>query len=143
PAMKPYGTILLSPKPVVLGIGCRKRKAFAELRDFAERCLASCGLTSAEVGAIASVDCKAEEPGLRQLSEYWRVPFLTFDPELLAKAPGVFRDSEFVASKVGVGNVCERAAVLGAGPGAELILPKQTGNGMTAAVARRREGGAQ
>ena len=57
---------------------------------------------------------------------------------MLSRVKGDFSSSDFVKETVGVDNVCERAAVLGAGDGAELILNKQLLKGMTLAVAKRR-----
>jgi len=44
-------------------------------------------------------------------------------------------DSAMVQSKIGIGGVCERAALLVAGPNAKLILKKTKLNGVTVAVA--------
>ena len=48
--------------------------------------------------------------------------------------PGSFTPSDFVARTVGVDNVCERAAVRGAG-GGRLLAPKRAGGGVTLAAA--------
>ena len=45
---------------------------------------------------------------------------------------GEFAESEFVRKTVGVGNVCERAAVCGGGT---LIIPKTAKDGVTVAAA--------
>ncbi|MBQ6622847.1 MAG: cobalt-precorrin 5A hydrolase [Mogibacterium sp.] len=141
PSMQERCTIRLCPKAYAVGIGCRKGKSFEELRAFTLAALAEAGISEEEIGAVASVDRKAEEPGLKALAAYWRVPFLTFEPAMLAKAQGTFSGSEFVQEQVGVDNVCERAAVLAAGSGAELILTKRAGQGITVAVARCRKAG--
>ena len=46
--------------------------------------------------------------------------------------PGDFEESAFVKQTVGVGNVCERAAVCAGG---RLIVPKTALNGVTVAAA--------
>ena len=52
---------------------------------------------------------------------------------------GSFRESDFVRRTTGVGNVCERAAVLAAGPEeAFLAVEKQAEGGVTAALALRK-----
>ena len=133
------GEIAFAPEGLVLGIGCRKGVPSSEIRVFAEECLREAGLAIADVSAIASIDIKAEEPGIKALSEELSVPFITFSGSVLAEAPGEYTSSEFVREKTGVDNVCERAAVTAAGPGSELLIRKQARNGITIACAAKRE----
>ena len=92
-------------------------------------------LDPAAVMRFASIDRKRQEEGICRLAERWRVPFETFSAEALEQAEGIFDESEFVRRIVGVGNVCERAALLGAGAGSRLVAAKQAENGVTIAVA--------
>ena len=64
---------------------------------------------------LASIDLKAEEEGILKLARFLHVPFVTFSAEELKTVEGVSEESAFVVSVTGVGNVCERAAILGAG----------------------------
>lgn len=130
--------LTLCPKKYAVGIGCRRGKSYEELREFAERILAENGISLKDAGCIATIDIKKDEEGLRQLSQAWKMPFITYEAAVLAKVQGEFSSSEAVLERVGVGNVCERAAVLAAGPGADLILRKTAENGMTIAIAERR-----
>ena len=66
------------------------------------------------------------------------MPLITFDAELLAKAEGDFSHSDTVLEKVGVDNVCERAAATAAGRGSKLVIKKTARDGMTIAVAERK-----
>ena len=50
----------------------------------------------------------------------------------MSAVPGEFAESEFVRKTVGVGNVCERAAVC---DGGTLIIPKTAKDGVTVAAA--------
>lgn len=130
--------LILCPKRFALGMGCRRGKSFEELRDFALRILEDKGISREDVGCIATIDVKKDEAGLRTLSQAWSIPLVTFSAGVLACVPGEFSSSETVLEKVGVDNVCERAAVLAAGAGAELIINKTAENGITAAVAERK-----
>ena len=128
-------SIRLCPKKYALGIGCRRGKTFEEISEAAGAVLDEYGIKLSELGCIATIDVKKDEEGLKQLSQAWRVPLITFDADILAAVPGEFTRSETVLEAVGVDNVCERAAVLAAGRGAELIVKKTALNGVTAAVA--------
>lgn len=126
---------------LVLGIGCKKGKSKEDIVSLVRESLESINKGNGtsfdldSITAIATIDIKAEEPGLVELSEELSVPLITFDSEVLAKVEGDYSKSEFVKTKVGVDNVCERAAVLAAGYGCELILKKTARDGVTLAIA--------
>ena len=69
------------------------------------------GISPKALTALASIDLKAEEAGIKELARKYKVPFLTYSAEELGEVPGEFTGSEFVMSVTGVDNVCERAAV--------------------------------
>ena len=129
--------LFLYPKRMVLGMGCKKGKSFEQLKAFLLEQYDEKEL-SQNLYAICSIDVKDSEIGLLKLCQYFGVKFLTFSSDELEKAEGEFEESDFVRSKVGVGNVCERAAVLGAGHGAILVKNKISRDGMTLAEAKRR-----
>jgi len=135
PVLAGKASLVLSPKKYALGIGCRRGKPFEELRDFALRILEENGIEVSDVGCLATIDIKKDEEGLKALSQAWRIPLITFDAAVLTRVQGDFSSSGTVLSKVGVDNVCERAAAAAAGAGYELIVRKTAENGMTAAVA--------
>ena len=131
----PGAPLRLIPKCVVLGMGCRRGKAYEDLKAFAEEALRKLGLCRESVCALASVDVKKEEPGLAALAADLGVPFMTFSVEQLDKTQlsgFVFAESDRVREHVGIGNVCERAAVAA---GADHILRGKTArDGMTICV---------
>lgn len=137
-ALKDSASIVLCPRKYAVGIGCRKGKPFDEIRNFAESVLTENGIIADEIGAIATVDVKKNEPGLLRLSQYWRVPLLAFDSAVLNKVQGEFASSERVLSAVGTDNVCERASAAAAGKGYKLIVRKTAYNGITIAVSERK-----
>ena len=91
--------------------------------------------------AIASIDKKADEPALLQLSAQHGWPFQTFSAETLDATAGIETPSAMVAKHVGTRGVCEPAALLAAGA-TQLLVPKQiytepgANRSMTLAVAR-------
>ncbi|MGI6400596.1 MAG: cobalt-precorrin 5A hydrolase [Thermoguttaceae bacterium] len=133
-------SLRLSPKPFVLGIGCKKGTSAETIKRLALEGLATLGVPERWdlVAAVASVDKKRREYGLVRFASEIGSPFLTYAPEELNKVLGEFTSSKFVCETIGVDNVCERAATLAAGKGAELVLRKTIGAGATLAIARRK-----
>jgi cobalt-precorrin 5A hydrolase len=129
------GTIRLKPKQYVLGIGCKKGKTREEIQGFVQTVLLD--WNPQDIAAIASIDRKAEEPGIVEWANAYRIPFVTFTEDELNRVPGHFSSSIFVENQVGVDNVCERSAIKAAGPGSRLVMKKQAGNGITLAMAKK------
>ncbi len=130
-------SLLLAPKPYTVGLGMKKNKDRASVEAFVTETLQENGIAWQDVYAVCTIDAKEDEPAIKALRDRHRIPVLSFDAALLQKAEGTFTSSAFVQDTVGVDNVCERAAVLGAGAGAELILQKTSRDGMTIAIAKR------
>ncbi len=128
----------LVPKRIVLGIGCKQDKSFEELLDFVHEYYSDDELED-DLYAIASIDVKADEIGLIRLAQYYGVPFFVYTAKELEAVEGDFTESDFVKEQVGVGNVCERAALLAAGDNGILIKDKIAKDGMTLAIAKRVE----
>ena len=129
----------LVPKQMVLGMGCKKGKQFEELLQFVLDRYSPDYLRK-HLYAIASIDVKENEVGLIKLAQYFGAKFFTYSAKELESVEGEFSDSSFVKETVGVSNVCERAAVLGAGLSQrELEVEKISESGITLAVAKRKE----
>jgi len=129
--------IRLIPKQYVIGIGCKKGKAFEELDSFINGELIKNGIPMDEVYAVSSIDIKEDEECINRFSRKYKIPFITFDSDILKKAKGDFSSSEFVEKQVGVDNVCERSALLASGLSGKIIVRKTAENGMTIAIAKR------
>ncbi len=127
-------TVLLLPKILHLGIGCRKNTPLAALEALILPQLAQLQLDMRAVAGIASIDLKKNEPGLLEFAGKYGLPARFYSAEELLSAPGEFASSAFVHSVTGVDNVCERSAVLASG-GGRLLLGKVSLNGVTLAVA--------
>lgn len=136
------GCLVLRPRYYVLGVGCRRGKSWEELRDFLEEIMTEADIRLDELYAVASIDRKADEPGIVQLADRLGVPYLTYSSEELAALDGTYAASPFVEETVGVDNVCERAAMAVCTyeahcAGGELVVGKRARDGMTMAIARR------
>ena len=121
------------PKCLTLGIGCRRGTAEETIAAAVDAAFQEAGLDPLAAEAAATIDLKAEEPGLLAFCRSRSLPLRTYSAEALSAVPGDFTPSAFVQSVTGVDNVCERAALAGGG---ELLLPKTAGNGVTVAIAQ-------
>ncbi len=125
----------LVPGIGVLGVGCKRGTTRETLEAvFEEFCIQNRFYPEC-VAEAASIDVKADEPGLLEFCKAHGWNFTTFPAEALAEVPGEFSDSAFVEKTVGVGCVCERAAVLGSR--GVLIFRKYAKCGVTMALAVR------
>lgn len=124
-------TLRLIPRCVTLGIGCRRDTPEGAIRDAVTAALAGAQIDLRAVRGVASIDVKREEAGLLAFCRERKIVPAFYSAAELAAVPGAFSDSEFVKKTVGVGNVCERAAVI---DGGTLILPKYAENGVTVAA---------
>lgn len=135
-AKLPAGFLILRPKTLVAGIGCNRNTPAAEIEDVLFSVFRKFALSIQSLSRMATIDIKADEPGLLSLSEQLRIPIALYDKSELARVEGVPTPSRRVEQHVGVGSVCEAAAILSAEPG-KLIVPKQIGRNVTVAVARK------
>jgi cobalt-precorrin 5A hydrolase len=115
---------------IAVGVGASRGCPVGELEDLVDAALAEAGLSRDDVDVFASADVKADEPAVVALGA-----LRLFSAPALARVP-VPTPSALVASHVGTPSVAEAAALLAAGPGAELLVDKRRGAHATCAVAR-------
>ncbi len=130
----PDGALRLVPRCASVGVGCRRGTPAATILARVDAALREARLSPLAVAQVASIDLKADEPGLRDAcaARGWRL--VTFSAEELARVRGSVSASPFVARVTGVDNVCERAALA---CGGALALPRRAGDGVTVAIALR------
>lgn len=129
----PYRTTLnLIPRMVTMGIGCRRGISMDTIRSVVKDVLTENRIDFRSVCGVASIDAKQDEAGLLEYAEKMKLPLTFYRAEELNAVPGDFEESEFVRKTVGVGNVCERAAVCGGG---KLLVGKTAKEGVTVALA--------
>lgn len=130
--LSPYRqTLRLVPRCVTLGVGCRKDISEAVIRDAVSAALEAAGIDILSVKGISSIDVKRGETGLLHFCESLKISPCFYSAAALASVQGNFEESAFVKQTVGVGNVCERAAMA---EGGTLIFPKFIWNGVTVAA---------
>ena len=126
------GTVVLHPPSLVAGTGASSGAPAEEIAALLDTALASAGLSRESVAEVATLDRKAAEPGIVALG----LPVRAFVAAALAGVP-VPSPSPVVAAAVGTPSVAEAAALLAAGPGAELVSLKRASDHATVALARR------
>ncbi|MET9293019.1 Rv2231c family pyridoxal phosphate-dependent protein CobC [Streptomyces sp. NPDC003077] len=124
-----------------IGVGARRGVPAGEVLDLIADALSSVAAParpdSSSIAVLATVDGKADEPGVIEAARRLGVPLRTFPAEVLAAVP-VPRPSALVAAVTGTPSVAEAAALAAAGPGATLLVPKRKsvpGGRATCAVA--------
>lgn len=132
----PAGMLVLHPQLLAVGIGCKKDLPPEQVEETVSMVLKEHNLSPKSVFALASIDLKQDEEGIRRLGMRWGVPCRFYSAAQLTGVPGNFTPSSFVQTVTGVDNVCERSAVLCAENG-ELLVHKTARNGVTVAVARK------
>lgn len=134
----------LIPKSVILGVGCRKGKPFAEIWKEVSCIFEEHRISPHSICKVVSIDLKAGEEGLQRLADELQVPFETFSAEMLNQIPGEYESSGFVKEITGVDNVCERAAMASLIPEKQkkshFLLRKTAKNGVTAALLEKEWG---
>jgi cobalt-precorrin 5A hydrolase len=104
------------------------------MRDLLMQTFAGGKLTVKSLRAIATVDLKADKPGLLALAESLDIPLTIFTRDRLKSVAQVPTPSAMVEKHIGVKSVCEAAALLAAHQG-RLLVSKQKTTNVTVAIA--------
>jgi cobalt-precorrin 5A hydrolase len=128
---------ILKPKRIVMGIGARKEITKDQILEAVRSALVRTNLPLEHIGGLATVDLKKNSRGMLDAARKLGLKFEFVSVEELRafKHEDLSSDSEMVQNKIGVGGVCERAALMKAGKNPNLILKKQKLNGVTVAIA--------
>ena len=127
-----------SRKNIIVGIGLRKGVASDEIKEALEIILNKNKISLNEIRVIASIDIKSKEKGLIETADRLHIPLRFIESEKIKKLEHNVSFSKFVKKKIGVGNVCESAAIL-AGVRTEIVVPKTVyRRKITVAIAREK-----
>jgi len=118
---------------IVAGVGCSLGCPADELLALVDECLDRAGVAPGTVAALATVDRRAQEPGILAAARSRGWPVRTFAAAELAAVP-VPTPSAVVAAHVGTPSVAEAAALLAA-PAGSLVLAKRRSAHATCALA--------
>ncbi|MBQ3443845.1 MAG: cobalt-precorrin 5A hydrolase [Selenomonadaceae bacterium] len=125
----------LIPQNLIAGVGCRRGTSSLKIFEAIQRACAMIHQPIERVKLLASVDLKKNEAGLVSLAEVMGLEIKFFSPTELQKKIDAYQleESKFVTRSVGVGNVCE-AAALCCVEEARFALPKTAFKGVTVAL---------
>jgi cobalt-precorrin 5A hydrolase len=123
-------------RELVVGVGARRGVSAEVLTAAVVETLSEAGRSADQVTALATLDRRAAEDGIQAVAadHGWRL--VAFGAAELANQQ-VPHPSAAVEAAVGTPSVAEAAALLAAGPGSELLLPKRVFPAVTIALAER------
>lgn len=129
--------IFVRPPTLVVGVGCRKDTAPDEILKAVKECCEATQVSMASIAVLASTVKKQHEPGLLQAAQSLGVKIIFYANEQLSEsiAQHQLEISNFVEENIGVGNVCEAAAMAGTQI-KKLIRQKTRYHKVTVAIAR-------
>jgi cobalt-precorrin 5A hydrolase len=122
-------------KPLVLGIGCRKGVSSERIEAAVRLALGAHAVEQLrdQVREVATVDLKANEPGLIEFCRRHDLPLRVLARATLAARAWVSKPSDWVRQNVGLDGVCEPCALV-ASPRGQLLVPKTSLDGVAVAV---------
>ena len=129
-----YKIIKVTPRDIVIGIGCRRDTESHLLQDSLEDFLIKNNIDINSIKEIGSIEVKKDEKAIIDLSENLNVPFKVLSIEEISQVDYLFEKSEWVKKSVGVYSVAEPVAhLLSDG---NLIIEKNKYKGITFSVGR-------
>ena len=126
------GCVVYRPPSLVVGVGCSRGAPKDEILNLVGSTLRGAGLSEKSVASLASVDLKADEPGLLAAADALGVP-IRFRSAGELSTVEVPNPSAVVEGAVGTPSVAEASAIAA---GAALLAEKQKSQNVTAAVGR-------
>jgi cobalt-precorrin 5A hydrolase len=131
---KPH--LYLRPVPLAVGIGCRRGASSTAILAALHDACKKIGRSMDSVVTLGSTVVKQDEIGLLAAAEQLAVPLEFFTNEQLEQCivNNELEISNFVREQIGVGNVCEAAALL-VGRTNKLMVPKTKYKQVTVAIA--------
>jgi cobalt-precorrin 5A hydrolase len=125
-------------KPLLVGIGCRKGVSEEQIDLAVRQALRRREYPDQDRGLgdireLATIDLKAEEPGLLAFSRRHGIPLRVIAKPQIVARPWVTQRSDWVQLSVGVDGVCEPCALIACTRG-RLVVPKITLDGVAVAI---------
>lgn len=119
---------------IAVGLGCRSGVAASAIVALVHEAFAQAALPP-DGAPLFTIDAKRSEAGLTRAAAELGAPLHFFSRETLAAVKTRTQSAHSLAA-FGVSSVAESAALVGAGDGAVLIVPRIARDGVTCALAR-------
>lgn len=129
----PRPAVVLRPPSLVIGVGGSRGVPATEILALLHAALGEGELSPTSVAQLATVQAKADEPGIVAAAAHLGVPLFVHSAQRLATVD-VPHPSAAVHAAVGTPSVAEAAALA---EGGELLVPKRKSANATVAIARR------
>ena len=122
----------LIPQKLIAGIGCKRGTSAEKIFSAVNQACKMINQPVERIKLLASVDIKSDEAGLIEFAKNLGVEIKFFGVADLAKKIADYKlsESKFVKDTIGVGNICE-AAALCCVEKAKFALPKKIFDGVT------------
>lgn len=135
PGVERKGLLYLVSRRLIAGIGCRRGMSKESIRAALESACDEIGQDITQVSEIVSTVVKSDEAGILELAEELGIGTRFFDNETLSKTINRYHlpESAFVKKQIGVGNICEAAALSAVTEG-KTALPKTKYTKVTVAL---------
>lgn len=131
----PGASLVLRPRELSVGIGCRRGVARKEIKEAVEKAFKEAGLSTASIAKVATIDIKRGEKGLIGFARSLGLEIEFFRAEKLEGKMKGLKSSRFVLETTGTGGVAEPSALISSGGKTLCIRKKKTGR-VTVAAAR-------
>ena len=122
-------------KDIIIGIGCKRGVTSKDVKEAINKAIKTANVTIERVRIAGTVDLKANEQGLLSALEELNIPLRVVSRLEIDNCAKSYTRSDFVQKKIGIGGVCEPAALL-SGRKTKLLLKKQKYPGVAIAIAQ-------
>lgn len=137
PAVVKEKSLHLLPRNLIAGVGCRRGVSREMIISALDNVLAEIPGGIKRLKALATADIKKDEAAIFQAARHYGLPVQVISRDEIKELEGTYEESEFVKKTVGVGGVCEPAAIIASGRG-KIVIPKRKMGPVTVAVAEEK-----
>ncbi|MFZ5775833.1 MAG: cobalt-precorrin 5A hydrolase [Thermodesulfobacteriota bacterium] len=130
----PTGTLVLRPRHLVVGVGCNRGASSGQIATALDEAFTRNDLSRLAIRNLASIDVKADEPGLLAFAEERGLSIEFYSKDVLNRVAGI-SPSEAVLRATGAQGVAEPAAILSSGAD-NLLVRKMKWKDVTIAIAQ-------
>lgn len=127
----------LVPKNLIIGVGCRRGVKKEQVKAAVDHGLNKLNLKREGIKRLATIDLKSDERAINQYALSLGVKVDIIERAEIKKIDFKYSTSPIVLKRIGVGGVCEPAALLSAKKG-RLLLKKTILNDVTVAIVEER-----